>query len=130
MEEMSENIWPKAASAAFALLALLAGWGLNKVYEVDQKVTRIETKLDIWTTPTIHPQASLSRLRRDDGIILTAMPYRAEQGEQFLQKAMVRACDQILRKDPEGALKTLLVGLDGVGIVCVPTGDHVECQTP
>lgn len=125
---MNENIWPKAASAAFAMLAVLAGWGLNKVYEVDQKVTRIETKLDIWTTPTIHPPTISTRRRTHDDIILAAMSYRSEQGDQFLQKSMVRACDQILQKDLDEALKTLLVGLEGVGIICTPSGDHVECQ--
>ena len=124
---MNESLWTKAAISAFSLLIVLAGWGLNKVYEVDQKVTRIEVKLDIWTTPTSHPQPHIDGALRRGGIIYAGMPYKAAQAEQFTEKAMVRACDLILQKNPEAALKTLLVALDGIGIECSPAGDHVEC---
>jgi hypothetical protein len=119
---MKDNIWAKAATGAFGLLAVLAGWGLNEVYNVKMNVVRIETKLDIWMTPTPRPATS-ARL-----LLASSMPLRGAPATEFAQKSMLRAADQILHKDCDGALKTLFVGLDQTGLLCWPAGETVECK--
>src|SRR3990172_5286954 len=125
---MSENIWAKAAAGAFALLALIATWGVKKVYEVDIKVTRIEAKLDIWTTPLAAPPGDRSALDDGFGLTLISAPYQRQQGLDFAQRSMVRAAEQILQNDAKAALKTLLIGLEETGLRCVPVKDHLECR--
>jgi hypothetical protein len=114
-------MWSKAAAAAFVMLTGIAGWGLKKVYDVDIRVTRIDAKLEIWMTP--------ERAEYDEasyGIVLAG--YSPQQSAEFARKAMVRAANQLLVKDTDGALKTLLIGLDETGLRCSPVGDHLECK--
>lgn len=127
------DIWVKAACAAFVLLTTLAGWGLKKTYEIDIKITRVETKLDIWTTPLPRPSpVGVSEDERTYGpkgnVQFVAMPYKQQQSIDFSQKAMVRAADQILQKDLDGAVKTLVIGLEGTGLSCTIASDHLECR--
>jgi hypothetical protein len=117
---MMDNLWPKAAAAAFGLLAVLAGWGLKEVYNVKMNVVRIETKLDVWMTPIpARPNATLR---------FASSPMRPEQNAEFATKALILAGDQVLRGDCKQALETILVGLQTVGLRCAPVGDHLECK--
>lgn len=127
---MMENIWTKAATAAFALLAILAGWGLNEVYHVEMRVVSIEAKLDIWMTPLPGGKIKASNEWAPDAdhTINVSMPLRGEQGTEFAQKSMVRAAEQLLHKDIGGALQTLIVGLENTGLKCAVSGDHLECE--
>jgi hypothetical protein len=134
---MADNLWTKAATAAFGLLTLVAGWGLAhlvnvtdpKIVEVDKRVTIIDTKLDIWMTPAGKASATSREWAPDEAhIFYASMPLRGDQGTEFARKTMIRAADQLLQKDLGGALQTLLVGLENTGSPCFVAGDHIECK--
>jgi len=127
-----DNLWPKLAVGLVVLVLLpLGGWNLSETYDIRQVVTRIDAKLEIWmTTPrgASEDQGSIPWVSDYyDAKLLLASQYRGQQGLDFAQRSMVRAADQILQKDPAGALKTLLIGLDETGLRCSPAGDHLEC---
>jgi hypothetical protein len=135
---MTDNLWVKAAGAAFALLTGIASWGLLRTVDVKDQVVTVsgrvdvlDTRLEIWTTmvgkPMLKP-AVLRREAREPDVYYASAPYQGDKAALFAQKAMVAAAEQILRNDAEGALKTLIVGLDATGLSCVPSGDHLECR--
>ena len=132
---MTDNPWAKAATATLSILVLIAGWGLAhlvtvtdpKINAVDMRVTVIDTKLDIWMTPTPGPARPARGVFDDRMIYLAGASLRGEQGAEFMVKAARLAADQIMQKNCDGALQTLLVGLDSVGLKCSPSGDHLDC---
>jgi hypothetical protein len=126
-----ENLWVKVAlgacSTLLTVVLALSGWGLNKVYEVDRKVDHIDNLITIWTTPVPRPPNFRDPAIRP-AVYYPAGEYRGAQGADFAQKSMYLAASQLLQKDTDGALKTLLLGLEATGLKCVPAGDHLDCK--
>jgi hypothetical protein len=126
----TNDITKKLAAWAVVALAGLGAWQLKETYSMSDRLARMETKLEIWMT--LSPLGALDE--PDEAHLFYASmtggapAYEREQATDFARKAMIRACDQILKKDSYAALKTLLVGLEGLGVRCSPSGERVECK--
>ena len=113
---MKNELWQKACAALLMLILSLAGWGLWKVNEVNERTIRIETKMEIWHTD----------IGGDNTAMMVAAP--PQQQLQFAQRSMVRAFNQIMARDYSPALKTLRVGLEETGLHCRVDGDYLRCE--
>lgn len=119
---MTNDLWAKAACAAFTLLTLIAGWGLKKVYDLDVRCARIETKIEIWTTPLGGGAANATYLLAGEK---GGDPYRTIE---FLQRAALKAANEIKRGNDSGAMKTLRFALEESGLVCTEEKYRIECR--
>lgn len=122
---MSDTITKALLGLCTALLSVmlaLGGWGVKKVYDVDLRCTRIETKLDIWTTPLAPGGQGASY----NAVLLVGEdPY---QRLQYAQRAMVAAYNAVKGGADVAAMKYLRSGLEETGLRCEETKDRLECR--
>ena len=119
---MNKDLWQKACAVLLMLLLSLAGWGLWKVNEVNERTIRIEERILIWHTPTSSNASN----------IMLAGSYAkglsCEQKLEFSQRTMLRAYSQIKNGAYDPALKTIILGLEDSGLTCRESGGSLECS--
>lgn len=113
----------KNALTGFVVAAALAlgSWALYEITEMNERLARIETKIDIWHTPMPKPTVSTAML-------VASPPTDPRQQIAFAQRTMVKAANQILTNETGAALKTLVVGLEETGLICRIYRDTMQCE--
>ena len=119
---MNKDLWQKACAVLLMLLLSLAGWGLWKVNEVNERTIRIETRMSIWHTATATATST----------VMLASQYSkgltCEQRLDFSQKTMLRVYGQIKSGAYNASLKTLMIGLEDSGLTCREYKGGLECN--
>jgi hypothetical protein len=120
---MKTDLWQKACAVLLMMLLSLAGWGLWKVEEVNERTIRIEERILIWHTPTT---SNTSLYAMPVGMYSEQLS--CEQKLEFSQRTMLRAYSQIKNRSYEPALRTLMLGLEDSGLDCKEYQGSLRCE--